>query len=270
MRRTAPHMMRRKHTAVAAVFLWGACAWLFSSGGSSLALGPALRGASESASAPSPSSTFVYAGADLDVHMLKYLAEDETRAVFLDPMGIQSKFSNELGDPLGFSRHHAHDPRPSFRRDSRPFRTFRIHAFRIHAFRDMLRDRFRDEEFKDVHLHVDGPKTVKGSFRIQGDKIRREFTYIIQGMNAAVLRGHHVTTFVTLGYVGADSDVPGAWKHTIRRRIMGRKQAPNGAVIYPLPDYPARDTQAGPGSQPVMVFSHLGPMDEDGHHQETV
>ena len=90
MRRTAPHMMRRKHTVVAAVFLWGACAWLFSSGGSSLALGPALRGASESASAPSPSSTFVYAGADLDVHMLKYLAEDETRAVFLDPMGIQS------------------------------------------------------------------------------------------------------------------------------------------------------------------------------------
>ena len=78
-------MMRRKHAVVAAVFLWGACAWLLSSGGSSLALGPALRGASESASAPgpSPSSTFVYAGADLDVHMLKYLAEDETRAVFL-------------------------------------------------------------------------------------------------------------------------------------------------------------------------------------------
>ena len=242
-------MMRRKHAVVAAVFLWGACAWLLSSGGSSLALGPALRGASESASAPgpSPSSTFVYAGADLDVHMLKYLAEDETRAVFLDPMGRQSKSSNELGDPTEFSKNHAHDPRPSFRRDSREFRPFRID--RIRAFRDMLRDRFKDEQFADVHLRVDGPRTVAGSFVL--DKIRREFTYIIHGMDTAVLRGHHVTTYATLGFISA---VPGAWKRTIRRRIMGRKQAPRGAAIYTLHDYPARDTQAGAGSRPVMVF----------------
>jgi len=75
-------MMRRKHAVVAAVGRVRVAPLL---GWSSLALGPALRGASESASAPgpSPSSTFVYAGADLDVHMLKYLAEDETRAVFL-------------------------------------------------------------------------------------------------------------------------------------------------------------------------------------------
>ena len=318
MRWTAPHSMRRRHTVVTAVFLWGACVWLRSSGGSSLALGPALdprfkanakcpcggdrpcqhgaagdnvcfafadagkeicpagshlciseesvmvglggsgrgalRGASESASAPSPSTTFVYAGADLDVHMLKYLAEDETRAVFLDPLGLQSKSSNELGAPTVFGKIHARDPRASFRRDSREFRPFRIDQIR--AFRDMLRDRFKDEQFADVHLRVDGPRTVAGSFVL--DKIRREFTYIIHGMDTGlattVLRGHHVTTYVTLGYKAPESAVPGAWKRTIRRRIMGRKQAPRGAAIYPLHDYPARDTQAGAGSRPVMVF----------------
>ena len=251
MRWTAPHSMRRRHTVVAAVFLWGACVWLRSSSGRSLALGPALRGAPEIAgnldweiaSAASPSSTFVYIGADLDVHMLKYLAEDETRAVYMDPL---SEGHNELGDSLDFNRHHAHDPRPSFRRDSSEFRPFRTD--RIHAFRDKLRDRFRDEGFQGVHLRVAGPRTVAGSFVL--DKIRRKFVYMIIYEDAAALPGHHVTTYVTLGIV---SDVPGAWKRTIRRRIMGRRQAPDGAVIYPLHDYPAGDTQAGTGSRPVMV-----------------
>ena len=124
----------------------------------------------------------LYLGSDVDFHVLNFLGDSVTRAVYIDKF---PPLSEDSGPELAnFERSHVNDSRVSFRRGTRAFRPWQESPATRRAFAAFVMARMRDEGFGDVcelklkHGHDSLAEYTPMEFGLTVRGVRRRLSFI--------------------------------------------------------------------------------------------
>ena len=227
-----------------------------------------LRGGNAQCPGASPGMALLYIGSDVDMHVLHYLEDNETHAVFIDPFPGDNREtkSDEAGanELVLWEKRHKNDPRISFRRSTRGFRPWKRSMRR--SFSRFVMARLMDEGFKSVC----SPQPMEFAFLVRG--IRRRLSFLagdtapMRYQTSAVCdSGVRVSTVVSIG-VALDNDHPHTCGHlerliytrpffsmhnTKRLEVSVWRRKYKILSLVEVPDYPG--TLAGSGAHVVEL-----------------